>query len=108
MLIRRDPAEGPSAVEGLRMAVGQSISNRVTVALVDAGVRILCSLESPGNEDIGKHLGMLARLGQRVWAEAESLDRIGVDGGRLPDGVTAVACGEVDRELAESEAAFVY
>ena len=38
MMIRRSPLGTQKAGEALRMALGQSITNRVTVILVDAGV----------------------------------------------------------------------
>jgi len=110
VVIRRRPEDGPAAVEGLRMAVGQSISNSVTVALVDAGVRLIALLESdaPGTDEARKHLAMLARLGQRVWAEAESLDRHGLETRQLPDEVRAVERREVDEEMLASDSIMVY
>jgi sulfur relay (sulfurtransferase) DsrF/TusC family protein len=110
VVIRCDPEDGPSASEGLRMAVGQSISNRVTVALVDAGVQLVSPRQpaAPGMEDAPKHLEMLARLRQRVWAELESLERHGVDTRRLPGGVAVVERREIDEELLASDGVTVY
>ncbi len=92
------------------MAVGQSMAHRVTVVLVDAGVWLAGPMKPDlvGGEPAAKHLGMLTRLKQRVWAEAESLDRQGLDPGQLATGVEVVSRREVEQALATAEAVVVY
>ncbi len=110
MLLRRPPLSTQKGAEGLRMAVGQSMSHRVTVVLTDAGVWLANPMrpELVGGEPAGKHLGMLIRLKQRVWVEAESLAQRGLDPGRLVAGVEVVSCREIEQTLVMADAVVVY
>ncbi len=110
MLLRRPPLGNLKGAEGLRMAVGQSMTHRVTVVLTDAGVWLATPMkpELVGGEPAGKHLGMLIRLKQRVWAEAESLERQGLDQGQLLAGVEMVSRREIDQRLLTADAVVVY
>ncbi len=110
VLLRRPPLSTAKGAEGLRMAVGQSMAHRVTVVLVDAGVWLAGPMkpELVGGEPAGKHLGMLIRLKQRVWAEAESLERQGLDRGQLAAGVEVVSRREIEHTLVTADAVVVY
>lgn len=110
VILRRPPLISRKGAEGLRMAVGQSMTNRVTVVLVDAGVWVAGPLkpELVAGGEAGKHLGMLLRLKQRVWVEAESVARHGLDVQLLHEGVEVVARERIDRELLAADAVVVY
>lgn len=110
VLIRRPPLNGLKGAEGLRMAVGQALSSRLTVVLADAGVWLGAPLrpELVAGEDLGKHLSMLLRLGQSVWVEAESLERHGLPEDRLRDGLRIVSAREIERELVAADAVVVF
>lgn len=110
MLIRRPPLGSLKGSEGLRMAVGQSLAHRVTVVLVDAGVWLAGPLrpELVEGGEIGKHLGMLRRLKQRVWVEAPSMERHGLEARHLREGVEVVSRREVDEALLAADAVVVY
>lgn len=88
MLVRRLPLASERASEALRVAVGQTLApNRVTVVFIDDGVFILAPLTPKAirGPELAKPLAALAMLGQRLVADAESLERRGLQG--LPEGV---------------------
>ncbi len=88
MLVRRLPLASERASEALRVAVGQTLApNRVTVVFIDDGIFILAPLAPKAirGPELAKHLGALAMLGQRLVADAESLERRGLQD--LPEGV---------------------
>lgn len=91
------------------MALGQSVTNQVTVMLVDAGVWLASALkpELVGGGEIGKWLTKLLDMEQRVWVEAESLERYGLEAGLLQDGVETKSRQEIDQELLTADAVVV-
>lgn len=109
-MVRRSPLGSLEGADALRMAVGQSVSNRVTLALVDAAVWLAGPLrpEAIGGGEIGKHLDMLLRLGQKVWVEAESTTRYGLDPSRLRQGVEMASRHEIERRLLEADAVAIF
>jgi sulfur relay (sulfurtransferase) DsrF/TusC family protein len=109
VMIRRSPLGTQKAGEALRMALGQSITNRVTVILVDAGVFLAGPLqpELVGGGEISKWLTKLLDMEQQVWVEAESLDRYGLERGLLQAGINIKERREIDRELLEADAVVV-
>ncbi|MGE5619182.1 MAG: DsrE family protein [Sphingomonadaceae bacterium] len=110
VLIRRSPLGSLKASEGLRMAVGQSMAHRVTVLLVDTAVWLAGPLKPELVEGggVGKHLGMLTRLKQRVWVEASSMERYGLEPSLLREGVSIVSGQEIDEALLAADAVVVY
>jgi len=91
------------------MALGQSITNKVTVILVDAGIFLAAPLrpELVGGGEITKWLSKLLDMEQQVWAEAESLDKYGLDAGSLCNGVQIRERAEIDKELLAADAVVV-
>lgn len=110
VVVRRPPLGSLKGTEALRMALGQSTTNRVTLILVEVGVWLAASLKPDVVEggEIGKHLDMLLRLKQRVWVEAESLDRFGLGALALGAGIQVVSRQEIDRELLAADAVVVF
>lgn len=110
VMIRCSPLGSPRGAEALRMAVGQSIANQVTVALVDAGIWLAGPLEPEVVEggEVGKHLAMLLRLRQRVWVEAESLRRYELKPWKLHPGVELASRQEIDRALLAADVVMVF
>jgi sulfur relay (sulfurtransferase) DsrF/TusC family protein len=110
VLIRRPPLNSVKGAEGLRMAVGQGLANRVTVILADEAVWLATALKAGivGGEDAGKHLSMLLRLKHRVWVEADSMARCGLAPERIREGLQVVTAGEVQRELLAADAVVVF
>lgn len=82
VIIRRSPFNTFHSPEGLRMAVGQVLSDHaVTVVFVEDGVYALLDTqpETIGAGDIAKPIEMLHALGHCLIAEEESLKERGVD-----------------------------
>lgn len=92
--------------EGLRMALGFSVSHRpVTLLLLGEGVRVLLPLNPrllglPG--EIAEVIPLLRELGVRVCAESEALDAFFLDR-PFPDYVVPVSAAEVPGLLSEAE-----
>lgn len=109
ILVRRPPLGSQKGGEALRMAVGQSAANQVTVILVDAGVWLASPLKPDvlGGGEIGKWLDMLLDLDQKVWVEAESMERYGLRVEQIHAGVEVVTRQQVDQELLAGDAVIV-
>lgn len=109
VMIRRSPLGTQKAGEALRMALGQSVTNKVTVILVDAGVFLAGPLNPGliGGGEIGKWLSKLQDMEQQLWVEAESLDRYGLERDLLRPGVDIKERRDIDRELLAADAVVV-
>lgn len=109
VMIRRPPLGTQKAGEALRMALGQSVTNKVTVILVDAGIFLAAPLnpELVGGGEIGKWLTKLQDMEQQLWVEAESLAEYDLDRKLLRPGVDIKERWEVDRELLAADAVVV-
>lgn|GEM_PF-2153759 len=109
VLVRQPPLGTQKAGEALRMALGQSVTNRVTVILVDSAVWLAGPLkpEIVGGGEIAKWLTKLLEMEQQVWAESESLARYGMDPGLLKQDVEVKTREDIDRELLVSDAVVV-
>lgn len=92
--------------EGLRMALGFSVSHRpVTLLLLGEGVRVLMPLNPsvlglPG--EITEVIPLLRELGVKVCAESQALDSFFLDR-PFPDFVLPVSGSEVSGLLSEAE-----
>lgn len=107
--MRRLPLGSERAAEALRVAVGQTLApNRVTVVFIDDGVFVLAPLapKAVRGPELGKHLAALATLGQRLVADADSLERLGLR--ELPEGVERLPRREVLDLLTAADAVIPY
>lgn len=109
VLVRRPPLNDSRAGSAVRMALGLEIrDHEVTVAFLDEGVfAALAGLDPArvGGEPWAEYLEMLHACGHRLWAEAESLGRFGLDPARLFPGVEAVPGERIRAALLEADAA---
>lgn len=108
VLVRRPPLNDSRAGSAVRMALGLEIKDHeVTVAFLDEGVFAALAGLDPvraGGDPWADYLEMLHACGHRLWAEAESLGRFGLDPARLFPGVEAVPGERIAAALPESEA----
>lgn len=110
LTLRDEPAPGGRTEEGLRVAVGLTISNpNLTVVLLDRSAIIASSaFDWTGHEAMAKHWQTLPQLGVRIVAEQESVDLSCGPGARLADGVETWPRNRVAALLAEAEVVVSY
>jgi len=109
LLVRQPPLGTQRAGEALRMALGQSVSNRVTVILVDGAVWLAGPLkpELVGGGEITKWLAKLLDVEQQVWVESESMERYNMPSGLIMEGVEVRTREQIDHELLVADAVVV-
>ena len=106
VLVRRSPLNSVKNAEALRHAVGQTLAeNQVTAILLDAAAWLALPMSSEiiGGGLIQKHLDTLPLLGAKVKVEAESLERYGIDRGKVMKKIEVISREEVVNEITEAE-----
>ena len=111
VIIRRSPLNSVLAAEGLRQAVGLTLSdNQVNVYLSGEAAWLAVPLapQVVGGEPISKHLEALSMLGARVVVEVESLEKRRLGKADLRPSIEALGRQALAQELAQAEAAYAF
>lgn len=105
VLLRHSPFNTIKGAEGLRQSVGLTISNDVTVVLLDAAVwlGVPSAPEAIGMETVKKHLDTLPLMHARVKAEKESLESFGIEPKELRQDIEIISRKDLLEEFASAE-----
>lgn len=107
VLVRRPPFNTGRDGSAVRMALGLEIADHdVTVVFLDEGVLAAVAevtAELVGGEPWKEYLETLDLCGHRLWAEAESLARFGLNEVRLAPKVEVTSASEIIDLLADAD-----